>query len=148
MKFNKLIPELSVTDINKSKYFYVDILNFKIEYEREEDKFIFLSLNESQIMLEQYNGNWLTGKLEYPFGRGINFQFEVDDISFLLNNLSKSNYPIFIKPEENWYRVGEIYTGNREFLVQDPDGYLLRFSRDLGEQSAIIPPIIYIILRY
>ena len=25
--------------------------------------------------------------------------------------------------------------GNKEFLVQDPDGYLLRFSEDLGEKE-------------
>ena len=24
--------------------------------------------------------------------------------------------------------------GNKEFLIQDPDGYLLRFSEDLGEK--------------
>ena len=27
--------------------------------------------------------------------------------------------------------------GNKEFLVQDPDGYLLRFSEDLGEKEMI-----------
>lgn len=28
-----------------------------------------------------------------------------------------------------------INIGNKEFLVQDPDGYLLRFSEDLGEKE-------------
>ena len=36
--------------------------------------------------------------------------------------------------EENWYRSGEKFLGNKEFLVQDPDGYLIRFSEDLGEK--------------
>ena len=57
MKFNKLIPELSVTDIQKSKHFYVDILNFKIKYERKENKFIFLTYQGSQIMIEEINDN-------------------------------------------------------------------------------------------
>ena len=39
MKFNKLIPELTVTDINKSREFHTKVLGFKIEYERPEDKF-------------------------------------------------------------------------------------------------------------
>ena len=53
MHFNKTIPELSVFDINNSKNFYVNILGAKIEYERKEDKFIFLSLEENQLMLEE-----------------------------------------------------------------------------------------------
>lgn len=55
MKFNKLIPELTVSDINKSKQFYTEILGFKKEYERIKDKFVFLSLGEAQIMLEEEN---------------------------------------------------------------------------------------------
>lgn len=34
--------------------------------------------------------------------------------------------------EERWYRVNEQETGNRQFVVADPDGYLLRFFEDLG----------------
>lgn len=56
MKFNSLIPELSVSNIEKSKDFYVNILGFKVEYEREEDKFAFLSLGDAQIMVEEVNG--------------------------------------------------------------------------------------------
>lgn len=41
MKFNKLIPELSVSNINRSKDFYL-LLGFKVVYERVEDKFVFL----------------------------------------------------------------------------------------------------------
>jgi len=135
MKFNKLIPELSVTDINKSIEFYTKILGFKIEYRREECKFAFLSFHGSQIMVEQRNGNWETGKLEYPLGRGINFQIEAPDIDSLVKSLQARKYPIMIRPKENWYRVGNKLCGNREFLVMDPDGYLLRFSQDLGKRA-------------
>lgn len=69
MKFNGLVPELSVSDINKSKNFYINILGFHLEYERLEDKFAFLSYGESQIMLEEINGYWNTGELQYPLGR-------------------------------------------------------------------------------
>ena len=31
MKFNALIPELSVRDIERSKWFYVEILGFQLE---------------------------------------------------------------------------------------------------------------------
>ncbi len=37
--------------------------------------------------------------------------------------------------QENWYDEGNVLSGQREFLVQDPDGYLLRFTQYLGEKS-------------
>lgn len=84
MKFNSLIPELSVTDINKSKEFYLS-LGFQIKYERVEDKFCFLELENNQIMIEQINDNWNTGTLEYPFGRGINISMSVNNVTELYN---------------------------------------------------------------
>lgn len=132
MEFNKLIPEISVSDFERSLRFYRDILGFRIEYERKESEFAMLSLQGSQIMIEKMNDNWKTAELEYPFGRGINLQIEVDDIKKVLNNIRKNNYPIFTELQDNWYRKDDILLGNREFLVQDPDGYLLRFAEDLG----------------
>ncbi len=135
MKFNKLIPELIVSDIKKSLEFYTKILGFKIEYQREENKFAFLSLNGAQLMLEEnLNSDWNTGKLEKPFGRGINFQIEVKDVQSLLDSLEKNKYPIKIPLKENWYRQDKVLLGNKEFLVMDPDGYLLRFSQDIGKK--------------
>jgi catechol 2,3-dioxygenase-like lactoylglutathione lyase family enzyme len=133
MKFNKLIPELYVKDLTDSLKFYLD-LGFKIEYERNENKFVFLSLQGSQIMIQEQKGedSWETGKLEHPFGRGINFQIEVQNISPLLEVLKTKNIKTFQQPKENWYRVGNSLLGNKEFLVQDPDGYLLRFFEDRG----------------
>ena len=81
MKFNKLIPELSVTNTQKSLRFYMDILRFTIEYSRPEDNFYFLSYEGSQIMIEEINNHWWTGELEHPFGRGINFQIGVSDVA-------------------------------------------------------------------
>ncbi|MCX6759173.1 MAG: VOC family protein [Candidatus Nealsonbacteria bacterium] len=132
MKFNKLIPELSVSNFEKSLKFYTEIIGFKIEYKRNESKFAMISFQGSQIMIEEVNNNWSTGKLKYPFGRGINFQIEVDKIQPILDNFKKHNYPIFIESKENWYRQDNQFLGNKEFLVKDPDGYLLRFAEDLG----------------
>ena len=137
MKFNNLIPELSVSNIHKSISFYVDTLGFKIEYQREEVGFVFLSLNEIQLMIEKNNDNWNTGNLEYPYGRGINLQIQVDDISQLLTRLNNNNYSLFVLPEDNWYRANDKYYGYREFLVLDPDGYLLRFSQELGVKEVM-----------
>ncbi|MGB3569864.1 MAG: VOC family protein [Priestia megaterium] len=130
MKFNKLIPELSVKDIYKSKEFYLEILGFELAYERQEDHFAFISLNGAQMMIEQCNGHWETGELEYPDGRGINFQIEVENIEVILQNLKKHNISLFRDAMINNYSG---FT-QKEFIVQDPDGYLLRFSQGYSIQ--------------
>ena len=137
-KLNALIPELSVSDINKSLHFYLGILSFKLEYERKDDKFALLSLNDSQIMIEEINGHWETGILSYPFGRGINFQIAVDNIDELYKKIKINDYPIKMEMEENWYRANNKLIGQKEFIIMDPDGYLLRFAQDLGENEIII----------
>ncbi len=135
MYFNKIIPELSVTNLEKSLEFY-RTLGFKIEYDRPEDKFAFISLGEIQFMLQEDSASdkWEVAPLSYPFGNGINFQLEVDNVEKIYNSLKENNYKITFEIEENWYRQDNKLLGNKEFLVQDPDGYLLRFSEDLGEK--------------
>lgn len=128
-----MVPELTVTDFAISKRFYVDILGFSIMNERSSPKFVYLSLGEVQIMLEQYQEDgWNTGELIYPLGRGVNFQIEVDDIEQILNRLNESNIPLFQDIQSNDYEVGGVKACQREFLVQDPDGYLLRFNQYIG----------------
>jgi len=129
--FNTLIPELSVTDIEKSKHFYVSILGFKIEYERIEDKFAFISYGESQMMIEQINGYWETGILDYPFGRGINLQIKTSSLDLLHEKLILNGVTLFRDIDEFSYRQDDVLHNGREFLVQDPDGYLLRFLQFL-----------------
>ena len=138
MYFNKLIPELSVTNLKNSLEFYKTI-GFKIEYERPENKFVFLSLGEIQFMLQEISkeDKWHIAPLKYPFGNGINFQLEVENVDMIYNSLKQNNYKIAFEIEENWYRQDNKLLGNREFLVQDPDGYLIRFSEDLGEKQII-----------
>lgn len=127
MKFNSLIPELSVSNIDISKNFYKTI-GFEIVYERKENKFCFLQLENNQIMIEQQNDNWNTGTLEYPFGRGINISMQVSDVDALYKKLKEKNIKIFLDLETHKYRVNDEMCEDKEFLIQDPDGYLLRFN--------------------
>ena len=135
LEFNKSIPELSVTNLENSLKFYKTI-GFKIEYDRPENKFVFISLGKIQFMLQEISDDdkWNIMELTYPFGNGINFQLEVDNVNEIYKNLKDNNYKITFEIEENWYRQGNRLLGNKEFLIQDPDGYLLRFFEDLGEK--------------
>lgn len=132
MYWNKIIPELSVTNLKNSLKFYKTI-GFKIEYERPVNKFVFISLGEIQFMLQEISDKdkWTVAPLAYPFGNGINFQLEVTNLEKIYNNLKTANYKITFDIEENWYRQDDKLLGNKEFLIQDPDGYLLRFFEDI-----------------
>lgn len=135
MYWNKIIPELSVTNLENSLNFY-KTAGFKIEYDRPENKFAFISLGNIQFMLQELSDNnkWNIGELKYPFGNGINFQLEIENVDKIYNNLKNNNYTITFDLEKNWYRQDDKMLGNKEFLIQDPDGYLLRFMQDLGEK--------------
>lgn len=127
MKFNSLIPELSVTNIEKSKKFYLN-LGFKIMYERKEDKFCFLYLEDNQIMIEEINNNWNVGEMKYPFGNGINISMTVSDIDSFYESIISKKIVLFRKIKTSKYRVDDIIYEDKEFLLQNPDGYLLRFN--------------------
>lgn len=134
---NALVPELSITDFEKSLDFYVRILGFSIMYQREEDGFAYLSLGQAQIMIDQIGKGrtWKTAELEHPLGRGVNFQIEIESIAPLLERLQQNSIELFSPVEEKWYRRNNGEVGNRQFLVKDPDGYLLRFTENLGVKS-------------
>ena len=72
------------------------------------------------------------GELTHPFGRGINLQIEVSTIDALHDQCRTAQVPIFLALEEKRYRRGDSLLRCRQFLVQDPDGYLLRFQQRLG----------------
>ena len=127
MKFNSLIPELSVTNILTSTKFYV-LLGFNVKYEKKENKFVFLEYENNQIMIEEINNNWSVGELSYPFGNGINLSMEVSDIDALYQKVKKLDIPIFRKLKVSEYKVDDEVYQDKEFLIQDPDGYLLRFT--------------------
>ena len=82
----------------------------------------------------QENSVWKTGKLEYPYGRGINLAMLVETLDLLLQSLQEHHSPLFSEPAEHWYRQGQILLGRQEFLVMDRDGFLLRFAQSLGER--------------
>jgi catechol 2,3-dioxygenase-like lactoylglutathione lyase family enzyme len=132
-----LVPELLVADIARSIDFWCGLCGFTIDYQREEEGFTYLSRGGAQVMLEQegIGRNWITGSLDRPLGRGINFQITVPDLEPILASLSAAGHALFMAPETKWYVVGHgEEAGVRQFLVTDPDGYLIRFQSSLGRR--------------
>ena len=132
-----LVPELDVTDLDASLAFYCDVLGFQVRYLRPEERFAYLKREDAELILEEAAGpgrRFRTAPLERPFGRGANFQIRVSDASGLIERVRGAGAPILIDLEDRWYRRGDGEVGNRQFVVVDPDGYLLRFFEDIGRR--------------
>jgi catechol 2,3-dioxygenase-like lactoylglutathione lyase family enzyme len=130
--FAALVPELSVSDLRESLSFWCSLLGFEVAYDRPAARFAYLVRGPLQVMMRERNGRWEPGEMLRPFGRGINFQMMVEHVAPILSALEAAGWPLYEQPSDAWYRTGDVEGGQREFLVQDPDGYLLRFAEDLG----------------
>ncbi|WP_065647311.1 bleomycin resistance protein [Pantoea eucrina] len=128
--WNRMVPELTVTDLSASLKFYIEVVGFSIIIRRMEPDFAYITLGEAQLMLEQYHPDgWNTAELVRPLGRGVNFQIEVDDVDQIFARVNTHSVTLYRGLTDNHYSTGETTACQREFLVQDPDGYLLRFSQ-------------------
>jgi catechol 2,3-dioxygenase-like lactoylglutathione lyase family enzyme len=143
MKSHPLTPELYISHFQESFDFYTKILDFTVEYQRENPLFAFLSYQGSNLMLQDLDPHedeaFITGSFEYPLGRGINFQIDTDNVQKVYDSLKKHDYPLRRERKDSWYKVGNVLRECRQILVQDPDGYLLRFSQDIGEKPVENP---------
>ena len=131
-----LVPELAVTDLDVSLSFWRGLLGFAVAYARVEELFAYLERPEgAQIMLCQRNGRFETGAMESPFGRGAMFQIYVASIEPIVAALAAAKWPLYRPPRDQWRRIGDREGGQREFFVQDPDGYLIMVAHDLGDRE-------------
>ena len=139
----QLVPEIKVSDLTASLRFWRDLLGFRVLFDRAEEGFAYLDRDGAQIMLDQRGlgarerqGIWETGPMDRPFGRGVNFQIQASDLETIQARLEAAGVRIYFGPEIRWYRVGAVEIGVRQFLVQDPDGYLVRLQERIGERPA------------
>jgi len=137
MAWARLVPELLVSDITESLRFWCELCGFVVAYHRLDEGFAYLNRDGAQVMLEEqgHSRNWVTAPLTLPLGRGVNFQIGVQAVEPILESLMSVDWPLFMEPEQKWYLTDGLETGVHQFLVQDPDGYLIRFSARLGERS-------------
>ncbi len=134
-----LVPELYCRDIAQSLKFYTEVLGFTVRYQRPEEKFAYLDREGACLMLEQptpASRTWLLAELTYPYGRGVNFQIKVSAVEDLYAKVIAAKLKPYLSLEEKWYRRAAHQVGNRQFIVADPDGYLLRFFQDMGSRPS------------
>ncbi|MBL1419197.1 MAG: VOC family protein [Alphaproteobacteria bacterium] len=131
-----LVPEFAVSDIKQSLEFYVSVLGFEIKYQRPEEGFAYLNIGAAELMLDQLNlgrdFNIDEKPPAHPFGRGLNVQIKVDDLAPMLNAIKTGGLKLYLPLEEKYYRKDDVEIGQSQFVIADPDGYLLRFCQFLG----------------
>lgn len=133
----RLMVELLVQDCTASLGFWRDILGFGIAYQRPAEGFVYLEHPDgAQIMLCQRHGQWETGPLQRPYGRGLMLQVYVNRLDPVIAALTAIDWPIHTGLREIWRRVGDRDSGQLEIFVQDPDGYLVMVAEEIGERPA------------
>jgi catechol 2,3-dioxygenase-like lactoylglutathione lyase family enzyme len=135
MEWRSLVPELVVSDFEKSLQFYVSVLGFTVKYKRANPLFAYLEFEESQIMIEELEeDSWVVGELAHPFGRGMNLQIECSDVAAIRKRIDVAGIAVFRELYDAYYEAAGAVFGQRQFLVADPDGYLLRFCQVISER--------------
>ncbi|BDP41527.1 glyoxalase [Deinococcus aetherius] len=135
----RIVPELYSSDFAASLDFYTRVLGFRVVYARPEDRFAYLDLGGAELMLEQTTDparTFIAGELEHPFGRGLHLQVEVEDVESMYGRVLEAGSRVLLPLEDRWYRQGDREAGNRQFVVLDPDGYVLRPFESLGTRPA------------
>ena len=134
MDWPALVPELNVSDFSASLRFYVETVGFTVRYRRSEPRFAYLEFEGAHLMLEELQtDSWALAEIARPFGRGMNLQLECADVEGVRDRVLGAGYELYRGMEDAWYETNDGWTGQRQFIAPDPDGYLLRFCQYLGD---------------
>ena len=130
-----LMTEMMVADFARALAFWTGPLGFSVAFDRPAQKFACLVRPEgAQIMIYERDGDWETGVMEQPFGRGAVIQIYVADVAAVHARCAAAGQPFYVDLREKWRDWGDRLGGQREFLVQDPDGYLVMVAERIGER--------------
>ncbi len=130
-----LIAEMMVQDYDRSFAFWTKALGFAVDFTRPAQKLACLTHPDgAQVMIYERDGYWETGVMEPPFGRGAVIQVFVKDATAAAAVIGAQGIPFYVPLREKWRDWGDRMGGQREFLVQDPDGYLIMVAERIGER--------------
>jgi catechol 2,3-dioxygenase-like lactoylglutathione lyase family enzyme len=129
------ITEMMVADYSAAFAFWTDVLGLAPSFIRPEQKLAHLVHKDgAQVMIYERDGDWEVAPMEPPFGRGVVVQVFVMDAAAVAARVAAQSWPFYIPLREKWRDWGDRMGGQREFLVQDPDGYLVMVAERIGER--------------
>ena len=130
-----LMAEMMVQDYQRSLAFWIGPMGFAPAFTRPAQKLACLTHPDgAQIMIYERDGDWETGPMDAPFGRGAVIQIYVNDAVAMAAAITEANIPFYVPLRDKWRDWGDRMGGQREFLVQDPDGYLIMVAQRIGER--------------
>ncbi|HYM15466.1 MAG TPA: VOC family protein [Dehalococcoidia bacterium] len=124
-------PELFVRDVDASIRFYVDALGFRVARTDPPGdaphSFAVLTLGAAVFMLadEKLAGPEMRGRPEERRGRGIHVRVMVPDVDAMHQRVRTQGVRIVMP-------LGDRSYGLRDFIIEDPDGFGVRFAAPLG----------------
>jgi catechol 2,3-dioxygenase-like lactoylglutathione lyase family enzyme len=143
VRTSPVVVELDVSDLGRSVEFYVSALGFTTAVHRPERRFAYLTRDSCvDLMLQWADGpgeRLRTASLERPFGRGVSLVIPCRDVDAVFSEftatggqaitpIEERHYDIdVLHPTARWSDVGSRRVITRQFVIADPDGYLLRF---------------------
>lgn len=124
MKFERSMPVLEVSDVQKSAAFYRDMLGFRTSpFYGDPPAFCMVNRDMVSIALDQSREAGRRPQNQYWAA-----YIYVDDVDAVLADLKGRGVSIVRGPENTFYDC-------REIEVADPDGHMLCFGQDLDLQS-------------
>lgn len=130
-----LMAEMMVDDFPRSYAFWTKVLGFTPAFTRPAQKLACLEHPDGgQVMIYERDGDWEVAEMLPPFGRGIVVQLYVRDANAAAARVRAAGHPFYLDLREKWRDWGDRLGGQREFLVQDPDGYLVMVAERIGER--------------
>lgn len=89
------------------------------------------------MMFYERDGDWEIGPFEPPLGRDAILQIDVKDVNTIHAAIAAAGIPRYVELRKKWRNWGDRKGGQREFLVQDPDGYLVMVKQIIGEREIV-----------
>jgi lactoylglutathione lyase len=123
--FNKLTPNLIVSNVEQSVAFYRDVLGFTVAQTVPDASPLVFAIVQSgsvEVFLNAPEPAYAEypALKERPIGGTLTLFIDVTDVRGLYATL-KDRAPIVMPLEKKWYGV-------TEFAIADPDGYLITFA--------------------
>ena len=127
MQYTKLTPNLVVDDVARSIAFYRDQLGMQMGMSvPDQPPYVFASVVHGPVEIF-FNAREAVAEdfpqmLTHGIGGALSLYLEVDDVDGLYRDLSAKGVKIVMEPKTQFY-------GMREFMIADPDGWLLMFAQ-------------------
>jgi catechol 2,3-dioxygenase-like lactoylglutathione lyase family enzyme len=98
-----LMAEMMVNDYARSLGFWTGPMGFDVAYTRPAQQLALLAHPDgAQVMIYARDGDWETGPMEPPFGRGMVVQVYVADVDAVAARVTTAGVPFYVPLREKW----------------------------------------------